>query len=490
MGEREEKENIVLFPFMAQGHIIPFLALALHIERTKKNYTITFVNTPLNIQNLKSALPPPPSASTSTSRIRFVEIPFNSEEHGLPPHAENTDILPYPLIIKLIHASTSLRPAFKTLLQQITQEQGGKPPLCVIADIFFGWTTGVARELGLFHAIFSSCGFGFACYYSLWLSLPHRNMESGEVYESFELQDFIEASRFHKTQLPLNILEADGTDSWSVFQRKNLAEWKDSDGVLFNTVEEFDEVGLSYFRRKLGRPAWAIGPILLSKENRAGVSADSCKDWLDTKPEGSVLYASFGSNNTISPSQMIQLAMALEGSGKNFIWVVRPPIGFDINSEFRAKEWLPPGFEERAKDSGRGLIVQRWAPQVEILSHRSTGAFLSHCGWNSVLEALNNGVPLIGWGMAAEQFFNVKFLEEEWGVCVEVARGKTCEVRHEDVRTKIELVMNQTEKRKEMTRKACEIKEMMRSATRDEDGSKGSSVQALDDFFNAAMLRH
>jgi UDP:flavonoid glycosyltransferase YjiC (YdhE family) len=268
----------------------------------------------------------------------------------------------------------------------------------------------------------------------------------------------------------------------------------DSNGILFNTVEEFDQLGLMYFRKRLGRPAWAIGPVLLSVDNRAragkqaGISADFLKEWLDAKPVNSVLYVSFGSNNTISTSQMMQLAMALEGSGKNFIWVVRPPIGFDINSEFEAKEWLPQGFEERIKDSGRGLLVHNWAPQVEILSHKSTCAFLSHCGWNSVLEALDKGVPMLGWAMAGEQFFNVKFLEEELGVCVESVRGKTCEVRHEDMKAKIELVMNETEKGKEMRRKASKVKGMIKNAIRDEDGFKGSSVKELDDFFKAATL--
>lgn len=479
----EPKENIVMFPFMAQGHIIPFLALALHIEQTK-GYTITFVNTPLNIKKLKSSIPP-------NSSIKLLEVPFNSSDHDLPPNSENTDILPYPLIIRLLHASTSLKPAFKTLIEDIVEEQGGKPPLCIIADIFFGWTASVAKELGVFHAIFSGAGgFGLACYYSVWLSLPHREVDSDE----FELQDFKEASRFHVSQLPLSILTADGSDSWSVFQRMNLPAWVDSNGILFNTVEEFDQLGLMYFRKRLGRPAWAIGPVLLSVDNRAragkqaGISAHFLKEWLDAKPVNSVLYVSFGSNNTISTSQMMQLAMALEGSGKNFIWVVRPPIGFDINSEFKAKEWLPQGFEERIKDSGRGLLVHNWAPQVEILSHKSTCAFLSHCGWNSVLEALNKGVPMLGWAMAGEQFFNVKFLEEELGVCVEIVRGKTCEVRHEDMKAKIELVMNETEKGKEMRRKASKVKGMIKNAIRDEDSFKGSSVKELDDFFKAATV--
>ncbi|CAI0449974.1 unnamed protein product [Linum tenue] len=468
-----------MFPFMAQGHIIPFLALAHHIERTQNHSRITFVNTKLNIQKLRSSLPP-------DSTIHLLEIPFESSDHGLPPATENTDVLPYPLIVRLLDASTSLRPAFKTLVHDLIA--GGDRPLCIISDIFFGWTATVAKELGVFHAVFSGAGgYGLACYYSIWTSLPPRQSEE------FALEDF-EGIRIQKTQLPLSILEADGSDSWSLFQNKNLPAWVDSSGILFNTVEEFDWIGLSYFKKKLGIPAWAIGPVLLSSESRdragksseSGVSSNSCKAWLDGKPERSVLYVSFGSHNTISPAQMMELGKALESSGRNFIWAVRPPIGFDINSDFRSEEWLPEGFEE--KTSGRGLLVEKWAPQVEILSHRATGGFLTHCGWNSVLESLSFGVPMIGWAMAGEQFFNVKFLEEELGVCVEAARGKTCEVSSETIRSKIEMVMDgEGEKGIEIRRKASEVKEMMRKAMCDSDaGGKGSSLKSLDEFFMAA----
>ncbi|CAN1158107.1 UDP-glycosyltransferase 92A1 [Linum perenne] len=469
--ETHKNSNIVLFPFMAQGHIIPFLALALHIEQrlqNNQNHSITLINTPLNIKKLRSSLPP-------TSSIRLLEIPFQSSDHGLPPCTENTDVLPYPLIIRLLQASTTLRPAFKARLRDLAV---GNNRLCIIADIFFGWTATVANEIGAFHAVFSGAGgFGLACYYSIWTALPHRNSD-----EFFQLDDFEEASRIHKTQLPLSILEADGSDPWSLFQSKNLPAWGDSDGILFNTVEEFDSIGLSYFRKKLGIPAWAIGPVL---HNR-GISSNSCKAWLDTKPEKSVLYVSFGSNNTINPLQMMELGKALESSKRDFIWVVRPPMGFDINSEFQAEEWLPEGFEK--KTAGRGLLIRKWAPQVEILCHKSTGGFLSHCGWNSVLESLSCGVPMIGWAMAGEQFFNVKMLEEELGVCVELARGKSCEVRWEVIEEKIEVVMNgEKEKGIEMRRKAMEVKEMMRNAMDDGGGRrKGSSLIALDEFLTAA----
>ncbi|KAF3434082.1 hypothetical protein FNV43_RR25185 [Rhamnella rubrinervis] len=325
------------------------------------------------------------------------------------------------------------------------------------------------------------------------MNLPQRLRNRAESDEIM-LPDFPEVSSIHVTQISELMRVADGNDSASKFYLEVLPEWSKADGILFNTVEDLDKTGLTYFRRKTGRSVWAVGPVSLSNDNpadarkEAGITSDMCIKWLNAKPTKSVLYVSFGSQNTISTSQMTELALALETSCKNFIWVVRPPFGFDINSEFRANEWLPEGFEGRIKESMRGLVVRKWAPQVDILSHEAVSAFLSHCGWNSVMEALGQGVPILGWPVAAEQFYNAKLSEKEVGVCVEVARGRSV-VGHEDLAAKMELVMNGTDKGIEMARKACQVKEMIKNAMKDEDGFKGSYVKAMDEFLYAANLQ-
>ncbi|KAI3721952.1 hypothetical protein L2E82_32972 [Cichorium intybus] len=475
-----DNNNIIMFPFMAQGHIIPFLALSLQLEQ--KGYQITFINTPLNLANLRRVLPP-------TSAIRLLEVPFNSSDHGLPPNSENTDSLPPYQIYDLLVASTSLKPAFRNILSGLVD--AGAPPLCVVADFFFGWSAAVSHEFDIFHVIFSgSGGFGLACYFSSWINLPHKNSDSGE----FTLPDFPEAGKLQVTQLTPSLVAATGDDPWSKFQKQNLPAWGNSDGFLFNTVEELDKVGLSYFRRKFNLPVWAIGPINLSANGGAQtgkngrIETETCLQFLNSKSPSSVLYISFGSQNTITASQMMQLAQALDKSKKNFIWVVRPPLGFDINTKFRAEEWLPENFKEQIEEEHRGLIVEKWAPQVEILSHQSVGAFMSHCGWNSVLESLSRGVPLLGWPMAAEQFYNAKMMVEIAEVCVEVARGINFEVRSEDLRETIEQVMSENGKGKEMRKKALNIKKIIEDATRNEEGFKGSSVEAMEDFLQAALM--
>ncbi|KAL0459269.1 UNVERIFIED_CONTAM: Crocetin glucosyltransferase 3 [Sesamum latifolium] len=204
------RPNVVLFPFMAQGHIIPFLALAHHIEQM--GYAVTFVNTPLNIKKLNKSLPPPPSSS-----IELVEIPFNCAEHGLPPETENTDSGPYNLFIRLIEAIPTLELPFRKLLSDLIET--GEKPVCVVSDFLFGWAADVAHEFGIFHAIFSvSSGFGMACCYSLRLNLPHKCTDNVE----FSLPDFPEAGKVHVTQMPFPMLAAGEDDPMTKFQRKNL----------------------------------------------------------------------------------------------------------------------------------------------------------------------------------------------------------------------------------------------------------------------------
>ncbi|CAN6580365.1 unnamed protein product [Malus baccata var. baccata] len=192
-------------------------------------------------------------------------------------------------------------------------------------------------------------------------------------------------------------------------------------GWLCYTVEEIEPLGLDILRDNLKLPVWCIGPLIPTEalknsstldlkvsRQRAGkelcFSAEKCLEWLDSQGLNSVIYISFGSQNTISATQMMELAVGLEEIGKPFVWVIRPPVGFDLKGEFKA-EWLPDGFEERMSKR-KQLLVHNWAPQLEILSHKSTGFFVSHCGWNSVMESLSQGVPIVGWPLAAEQAYN------------------------------------------------------------------------------------
>lgn len=142
-----------------------------------------------------------------------------------------------------------------------------------------------------------------------------------------------------------------------------------------------------------------------SNENYDDVG-DECLKWLDEQPPTSVVYVNFGTTgfNKFSTEMVHELALGLEGSQARFLWVLRPPPGLSAEE---AERVLPSGFEERVK--GRGLITRGWAPQLQILEHRATGAFLMQGGWNSTLETICRGVPFIAWATFADQPTNVKY---------------------------------------------------------------------------------
>ncbi|KAI3917299.1 hypothetical protein MKW92_040880 [Papaver armeniacum] len=471
MNTQQQDDHIIMFPFMAQGHIIPFLALAKLISQRKPNTKITLVSTPLNIKYLHSTLTS--ETSTAYKNISLAELPFSCTDHGLPPNSDNTDSLPSHLIVSLFHASETLKPSFNNLITEIIRTEK-RVPGCIISDIFLGWVNETAKRVGTLHFSFTTC--------------------------EFHLPKFPDTCRLHISQLTLNLRETDKETPFTIFLQQQISLSLRSDGMLCNSVEEIEILGLETLRSYMDpKPVWTIGPLLppfllgngsavsnlRTVRKNFGISPESCNH----KKPSSVVYISFGSQNTIRPSKMRELALGLEKSGKCFIWVLRPPSEFDIESEFKW-EWLPEGFVERMKKSQKGLLVKKWAPQLEILCHKSTGAFLSHCGWNSVLESLSQGVPIIGWPLEVEQCYNSKMMEEEMGVCAELARVDG-EVFSEDVKKIIEDVMDGN-KGDEMRKKAMVIAEKIRGAMREDigdDHSKGSSVRSVDDFLATVTSR-
>ncbi|WCJ30966.1 UDP-Glycosyltransferase superfamily protein [Euphorbia peplus] len=195
-----------------------------------------------------------------------------------------------------------------------------------------------------------------------------------------------------------------------------------ADGVLVNTWEDLEPktLGALRFGRKV--PVYPVGPLVRPTDSRSRSS--KVLDWLDKQPKRSVIYVSFGSGGTISAKQTSELAWGLELSKQRFIWVVRPPIDTDSaaaifktgQSSDDTPDFLPNGFLTRTQDMG--MVVPLWAPQMEILSHESVGGFVTHCGWNSTLESIVNGVPMVAWPLYAEQRMNAAMLIEEVGIAV------------------------------------------------------------------------
>ncbi|KAK2665015.1 hypothetical protein Ddye_003589 [Dipteronia dyeriana] len=163
--------------------------------------------------------------------------------------------------------------------------------------------------------------------------------------------------------------------------------------------------------------------------------------------------------------------MGLEASGQNFIWVVKK------------EDWLPEGFETRMV--GRGLIIRGWAPQVLILDHEAIGGSLTHCGWNSTLESVTTGVPMVTWPLSAEQFYNEKLVTDVLKIGVGVGaqewshwtEDKRSIVKRDDLKNAVTKLMV-GEDAEEMRNRAMALKEMAKRAT-EEGGSSYSDLHAF-----------
>ncbi|KAF8702962.1 hypothetical protein HU200_032466 [Digitaria exilis] len=427
---------------LAHGHVPAFLRLAALLSVGRPGLDVTLVSTPRILGSL--SLPP------DASRLRLHAIPFSPADHGLPPGAHTLADVQLHQFVPFFLASEALRPAFEEFVSGIGS------PVCIVADAFLAWTADVARARGASHAVFFPGGaFGNAVLFSVREHLPHARTAADE----FPLPDFPDVV-LHRTQIPWYILTATEANPYTAFFRRVIASCRKTDALLVNTVQELEPYGLDMLRRSLCAQTWPIGPVLAAPTPSGSRDDTSIIQWLDAHPPRSVLYISFGSQNSVNADQMRELAQGLEASGRPFLWALRPPLGFDAKDGFKP-EWLPAGFEERAARASTGLLVR-------ILAHPSTGAFLSHCGWNSILESLSHGVPLIGWPLGAEQFFNAK-LVVEWGVCVE----------KEKVAEAVRTLIGETATGEEMRKKAAAIAGTLAAAWEAPGGSAAESLEAF-----------
>ena len=228
-------------------------------------------------------------------------------------------------------------------------------------------------------------------------------------------------------------------------------------------------------------PVYPVGPLVRTW-SRIGDDDDSeCLRWLDGQPDGSVLYVSFGSGGTLSYDQVNELALGLEMSEQRFLWVLRTPNDRSSNAAYLtnqsqndAFDYLPKGFRDRTR--GQGLILPSWAPQIKVLSHSSVSGFLTHCGWNSTLESIMCGVPLIAWPLYSEQKMNAVMLTEGLQVALRPEVNKSGLVQREEIVRVVKGLM--TGGGHGVRIRAKELKEAATKALCDD----GSSSKALLEF--------
>ncbi|KAM3340326.1 UDP-glycosyltransferase 73C4 [Capsicum galapagoense] len=477
MGVPTVQPHFVLFPFMAQGHMIPMIDIAQLLAQ--REVIITILTTQSNANRFNTVVD---RAIEAGLKIQVAHLYFPSLEAGLPERCENFDMLPsMDLAPKFLDATKRLQAQVEEMLEKL------KPsPSCLISDMCFPWTTNVAQRLNIPMIVFhGTCCFSLLCLHNLidWDEL--EKIESDREY--FQVPGLFDKIELNKAQI-INIFgprDSGGKEFWDQMKKAEEVSY----GIVVNSFEDLEQEYVKGLMNAKGKKIWTIGPVsLCNKEkqdkaergNKVSIDVHKCLKWLDSWEQDSVLFVCLGSLSRLSTSQMIELGLGLESSKRPFIWVVR-----HMSDEF--KNWLvEQDFEERVK--GQGLLIRGWAPQVLILSHPSIGAFLTHCGWNSSLEGISAGVPMITWPMFAEQFCNERLIVNilktgvKDGVQKQVMFGEEeklgAQVRKDDIEMVIEEVMSE-EMEAEMRRKRA--KELGEKARRpvEEGGSSHFNLRQL-----------
>ncbi|KAJ9559281.1 hypothetical protein OSB04_013895 [Centaurea solstitialis] len=382
--------HVVFLPAPAPGHMIPLVQLArLFAGRGVRSTIITTFHNALTFQaSIHQAI-------AAGHPINVQTLTFPSSEVGLPAGVESLGTATTAEAASaVIRGTLLLRPRMEQSIRDLS-------PDCIFSDMFFPWTVELADELNIPRLYFHPSNFLYqSILHSLRVYGPQNEVKS-------------ESKSFVVPGLPDKI----------TMKRSEVSEHlkvKTSWGEMMEEVEQSERrsYGSSTTRfTRSSRLTWSItrrlkvrkSGQLFSKnhDDATGVTSEKhgCLSWLDDRKPNSVIYACFGSMVRFPDAQITEIALALEECGRPFVWVVRKKDGKDVIGG------MPEGFPERIEKENKGLILTEWAPQVEILQHPAVGGFLTHCGWNSVLEAMVAGVPLIRWPLYYDQFYNDKLVE-------------------------------------------------------------------------------
>ncbi|CAA0375101.1 unnamed protein product [Arabidopsis thaliana] len=471
--------HFVLFPFMAQGHMIPMVDIARLLAQ--RGVLITIVTTPHNAARFKNVLN---RAIESGLPINLVQVKFPYQEAGLQEGQENMDLLTTMEQITSFFKAVNL---LKEPVQNLIEEMSPRPS-CLISDMCLSYTSEIAKKFKIPKILFH----GMGCFCLLCVNVLRKNREILDNLKSdkeyFIVPYFPDRVEFTRPQVPVETYVPAG---WKEILEDMVEADKTSYGVIVNSFQELEPAYAKDFKEARSGKAWTIGPVSLCNKvgvdkaergNKSDIDQDECLEWLDSKEPGSVLYVCLGSICNLPLSQLLELGLGLEESQRPFIWVIR---GWEKYKEL--VEWFSEsGFEDRIQD--RGLLIKGWSPQMLILSHPSVGGFLTHCGWNSTLEGITAGLPMLTWPLFADQFCNEKLVVQilKVGVSAEVKEvmkwGEEEKigvlVDKEGVKKAVEELMGESDDVKERRRRAKELGESAHKAV-EEGGSSHSNITFL-----------
>ncbi|ONI34908.1 hypothetical protein PRUPE_1G505200 [Prunus persica] len=448
--QRANGTHILVVPLPSPGHINPMLQFSKRLASKGLRVTLVTVSS-------KTHEP----IETQLSMVNIEPIYATYEEAG---KIDLESMLQWLLTI--------LSKNLPDLISK--QERNGYPICCLVYDASLTWALDIAKGLGIAGASFftQACAVG-TVYYNVQQKLLRVPPEEDRVLlpglpllEPHDLPSLIN----HPGSYP------------SVFKMVigRFSNITDADWIFCNTFDCLEPEVVSWMRTKW--PIKTIGPTLpsmyldkrLEDDRDYGINFfkpnnDTCIKWLDSKEASTVVYVSFGSIANLGEKQMEEIALGLKRSKTSFLWVVR-------ESEIQK---LPSNFEEQTSEKG---LVVNWCPQLQVLAHRAIGCFMTHCGWNSTLEALSLGVPMVAMPQWTDQLTNAKFVEDEWKVGVRVKVDHMGIVTKEEIERCIAQVM-EGERGNEFKRNSMRWRELATEAV-DEGGSSDKNIEE----FVAALL--
>ncbi|XP_050210259.1 7-deoxyloganetin glucosyltransferase-like [Mercurialis annua] len=470
--------HAVCFPYPAQGHINPMMKLAKLLH--SKGFYITFIHTEYNQKRLLKSSGP--NSLDGLPDFRFETIP-----DGLPPSSDpdsNRDILALNRSV----TENCLEP-FRKLLAKLECSDGVPPVCCIVADGIMTFTLDAAQEIGVPDFLFwtsSACGFLAYSYHKHLVEkglVPLKDasyLSNGYLDTTIDWIPGMEGIRLK--DLPTLIRTTDRNDFFLNFAIQETDRSAKASGIILNTYDELETevlVALS----SMFPPIYTIGPLHLLSDKipqRDGMISNfgsslwidnvECFKWLDSKEPNSVLYVNFGSMTIMTPQQIVELAFGLANSKQSFLWIIRPDM---VEGESAI---LPEEFVVETKE--RGLMTS-WCRQEKILNHPSIGGFLSHMGWNSTIESLSSGVPMICCPNNGEQTTNCWFACKKWGVGLEIDG----DVKRDEVEKVVRELM-EGDKGQEMRKKALEWKNKAEQSA----DLNGKSFMNLDRLFSEVLL--
>ncbi|XXG62091.1 hypothetical protein AAC387_Pa05g0530 [Persea americana] len=453
-GERDYRAHALVLPYPTQGHINPTLQFAKRLVS----------------KGLKATLVPTIFLSKTTeiepSPVAVEPISDGWDETG---YAEAGSVDAYLKRMETV--------ASRTLAELIhRQAQSGNPVSCLVYDSFLPWALDVAKGLGLTGASF----FTQTCSVSaIYYHVHHGNLKVPLDVTAVTTVTLPALPELGIPDIPSFFSEVGSYPAYLQLVLNQFSNLEKADWVLFNTFDKLEEQMVKWMEER-----WrmiTIGPTLPSMyldkrlEGDENYSVNLYKPdiaaymkWLDTKPTGSVVYISFGSLVKLSEEYMEELACGIRGSNNYFLWVVR---------EIEKKK-LPAKLIEDMEDMG---MIVTWSKQIEVLAHEAVGCFVTHCGWNSTMEALCLGVPMVCMPQWTDQPTNAKFVVDVWGVGVRLKVDDKGIVRREEMESCIKEVM-EGERSEEIKRNAKKWKELSKEAM-DEGGSSDKNIDEFVESF-------